>query len=351
MVFYDELMGELDADFLVIQHKVLHRQLQTLCSQAGVVFRYTSAQKITQTKDGAKVDLSDNSTLDCDIVIGADGHRSFARSYISDEDSVVEHIVTSFIFLRTDYTPIFVLWLVRCKRGSLTIWMASGSSIVKGEPIREIYTKARGDPLPLCHRKTYNISICSPTLVKDIASDCSNGSQTMSSLPLDISGFDPRVLSLINRATGFHLTVQKVLKETDIVGFNGRLILVGDAAHSVLLIRSPKIIQIEDAATLGRLFARFTGKSQISALTEAYAEIRRERTKKAQISEYEALVQISLADAKAQDVRNKTLLQTLQATFEMCRNDESLAAVWKEYLDMFGFDTDNAVDQWWWAWG
>jgi hypothetical protein len=98
--------------------------------------------------------------------------------------------------------------------------------------------------------KMFNLSICSPSPSHSIDGDMYENHDFSYLRPFDLSGYDPRsvmcvILSrsltssrlqkLIRLGHGCRPTVHKVFAQEDILGLNGSIVLVGDAAHSILV--------------------------------------------------------------------------------------------------------------------
>jgi salicylate hydroxylase len=112
--------------------------------------------------------------------------------------------------------------------------------------------------------------------------------------------------------------------------------------------------QVEDAVTLGTLFSHLSNRKQIPIFTETYEELRQRRTNEARISEYQALVQISLPHGELQEGRDEALKLTLSPAFddfENCEFSDLLVHAWEQYLVLFSHDAGEAVDNWWSKWG
>ncbi|KAJ7822048.1 hypothetical protein B0H13DRAFT_1920372 [Mycena leptocephala] len=306
MKFYEQIMSDLDANFLIIQHDDLRCRLLTMCLDVGVVFKRGKAVDVSKSVDGMTVTLGDGEILRGDIVhvpfppsnsashcipkvVGADGHNSF-----------------------------------------LTVWMGPGSCIIGT-------LDSKSD--------TFSISICSPTYLDSADGDMYESHDLSFLSPFDLSGYDPRLQKLVQLGRGCRPTVHKVFEQEDIIALNGSIVLVGDAAHSVL---------VEDAVTLGTLFSHLSDPKEIPIFAEIYVELRQRRTNETRISEYQSLAQISLAPGPQQEKRDTTLPLTLDQAFEdfeNCTSSELLVQAWEQYLVVFSHDAGEAVDNWWSKWG
>jgi len=344
--FHEEIMTELLADFLVVQHDDLCNHLTSLCLGAGAVIKYDCKVVDVKTADGsATVGLENGSSLSCDIVIGADGHNSILRTIVAEdaeEDLESTHIVPGInISIPTKVVEQDPDLKSLCGYDELSIWMGSGSSIVG--------TLDK-------NAETFNFSICSPeSLDIDQRDDWDGSRQKKIPLPFDLSSYDPRLQKLIDLGSTCYPTVHQLYVQDDVVGLDGTAILVGDAAHSALIHGSHNsAMAIEDAETLGRLFSRLSSRNQISRLLNAYQEIRHPRTSATQDSEYQALMEISIPLGPIQEGRDTALKASLSMGFEDFENagsDNMLMQIWEQYLVLFSYNAAEEVDNWWSMWG
>ncbi|KAJ7804363.1 hypothetical protein B0H14DRAFT_2612408 [Mycena olivaceomarginata] len=83
----------------------------------------------------------------------------------------------------------------------------------------------------------------------------------------------------------------------------------------------------------------------IPYLLHGYQEVRHVRCIKTEASELQALTTITLPPGTERDSRNEQFSISLQNAEDM--SDEVLAATWKNYLDQFNYDANDAVDEWW----
>ncbi|KAJ6539682.1 hypothetical protein B0H19DRAFT_1180139 [Mycena capillaripes] len=341
MKFHEQIMSDLQAEFLVIPHDVLRRKMLSLCLDAGVIFERGTAVDIIKSADGVSVKLEDGETLWGDIVVGADGHNSFVRSFVMDEETEPEHMVAGVnISIPTRVLEKHEEFRSLCNENQLTIWMGSGSSMVG-----TLDNKT----------ETFNLSICSPTPLNSADGDMYESRDLSYLLPFDLSDYDPRLQKLIRLGESCRPTVHNVFEQEDLMALDGSILLVGDAAHSILIHGSHNSsMAVEDAVTLGTLFSHLSDPKQIPILTETYEELRQRRTNDTRISEYQSLVQISLPLGQLQEDRDAALKLTLSQTFEdfeNCEHSDLLVQAWEQYLILFSHDAAEAVDNWWSKWG
>ncbi|KAF7301975.1 FAD-binding-3 domain-containing protein [Mycena indigotica] len=340
MKFYHEIMEQLGADFLVLQHNDLQREILSLCIASGVEMVCGTVVDVVVPEDAGdfsvNIVLEDGGIIHGNIAIGADGHNSLLRSFVTAEESFANdtRIVTGVdIAIPTKALLEHEHLASLCEEQQFTIWMGSGSSITA------VLDKS-------C--EFMNLGICTPMPIENerpladgqdlnaISDDWSETSQ----LPIDISAYDPRLHAAIQLRT---------------INPDGTVILVGDAAHSVLIHGSHNTsMGIEDAVTLGALFSHLQNRKEIAVFLETYEELRQNRVQAAGESEYQSLLMICLPPGPERDGRDETLKLTKDREFEDFDNcdpeSDVLVQTWEQYLMLFNYDAKEAVDDWWSMW-
>ncbi|KAJ6448842.1 hypothetical protein C8R47DRAFT_1171936 [Mycena vitilis] len=325
MKFHEEIMDELTAEFLVLQHDDLHDHLTSLCVDTGVVLNYGCKVISVAVIDRSPiVRLQDGRTICGDIVIGADGHNSLVRAAIVAEQQNAIHVKHTVTGINMS-VPTKVLeeldFESMCNYNEcLTIWM--GHCHIRKMPRQFNFAIYEADWEAGCYEKRQCRLIC-------------------------------RLQKLVERARICYPTVHYILSLEEAVGLNTTLALAGDAAHSVLIHGTHNsAMAIEDAETLGKLFSLITQKSQIPKIMEAYQEIRQVRTQAAQGSEFKVLVEISLVREAHQRARDEALKGSLNVlTFQDLQEPppeaDRLMQIWDQYLDLFNYNPSEKVEDWW----
>ncbi|KAJ7774094.1 hypothetical protein B0H14DRAFT_3894561 [Mycena olivaceomarginata] len=330
MHFHPEIVHDLQAKFLMIQHDDLRRQLHSLCVDSGVVFKHGKAMNIVEMENGAAVTLENGERFEADIVVGADGHNSFVRSLVMDKEVEPEQIISGVnISIPTEILQQHEDLHSLCNENEFTIWTGAGSSV----------TGTLG-------ANALDLSICSSSSL-GLDTDMYESRDLSCLASFDLDGCDPRLQKLIHLGRGCRSTVQKVFEQEDM--FRGSVVLVGDAAHPVLIHGSHNSsMAIEDAVTLGRLFARLSDRKYISVFTQTYEELRQKRVEVARLSECQSLDHISLLSGPDQEERDRTFGLTLKGkTFQDFAASTELSSMWDRYLILFDYNAHEKVDCWW----
>lgn len=114
--------------------------------------------------------------------------------------------------------------------------------------------------------------------------------------------------------------------------------------HGVSLI-------MEDAQTLGSLFARIRSRDQISQLLTAYEEIRHPHCYETQTWDYHQRLQMKAPVGPQQDGRDELLRQTMAYGGWDHMDEASFRLVWGMELTLFAHDATEKVEDWWGQYG
>ncbi|CAK5264042.1 unnamed protein product [Mycena citricolor] len=336
MRFYEELMSDLRADFLALKHDDLRRHLDFLCASSGQV-RFVHGHVVGLSKesvdDGVSVSLQDGRILSGDIIVGADGHQSVVRKLFFDEREPSDVVVTWQVHLVIPTQAVLDRGLAN--EHEFTIW-AGDNSMMSG-----ILDTAS---------KNFYLGICTTGPVAALNCDWFKSYDNTFLPDFDLAGYDPRIHELIDCATDCHPTIQTIHENRDAVAPNSKVILIGDAANSVLLHGTHNTsMAIEDAMTLGSLFSRVRTREKIKKAIGVYDDLREPRVEQIRKSEYASLKEISLPQGVERQRRDDALQLTLQpeyATYEDCSDSDDLIEAWEPYIDAFKYDAVEAVDDW-----
>ncbi|XP_006462114.1 hypothetical protein AGABI2DRAFT_206335 [Agaricus bisporus var. bisporus H97] len=339
----EDIIREAGADFLLMHHYDLHQALYRLAISVGASVTFeTSIQDVNFNQDARKpcVVLEDGTTVEADVVIGADGHRSIVRNFVApevDEGSDTNHsfytVIVPASAMETDPD-------LREYAGlpEWPIWMGDSRGAL-GYPIRN------GTEYNL-HVYWPDNEVNSPAIVEE------SWDLEIPTNAIDFEGYDPRIKKLFNLVPTAH-RARFVRREVvdDWLDESGRVLLVGDAAHPLLPCSTQSAsLAVEDAAVLGGLMSRLSTSEQIPQFLEAFCDIRHERCKLVQSSELRNAMLVTLPPGEDRDLRNEGMKLSLKTVGDSW-DDSMLREQWDEIGEVFGYNAIEAAEDWWIKWG
>ncbi|KAF9078691.1 hypothetical protein BDP27DRAFT_24175 [Rhodocollybia butyracea] len=341
LVYVDEIMSDLGADFYLISHKDLHNYLLNLCHNAAVEFRYNfEVEDVITNKLGPTVVGKSGETVIGDIVIGADGKNSVIRKVLLDEEDEAEEsdsrdslISVPISLVQSD--PELVSFLAQDTYGR--VFLGNGTNIFVAE---------------------YGPDLCQVELTYgtppefDAKDDdwLSCGTTTKSVLE-HVEEYDPRIKKLIQLVPMAHWNVQGIYNLPQYVSKLDQVVVIGDAAHAIYINGTHNTAAaFEDAFTLGRLFAQSTpsdSKSHASLLLNGYQQIRHKRTKALEKSGMNTMILMGLVPGPERSRRNQGFRLTLDLDGA---DDATVERIWSEYIEQFHYEPRDEVSEWWMNW-
>lgn len=234
---------------------------------------HTASRVVQVDPETATIKLEDDTEVQGDLVIGADGVHSITRKLLPGGDiqascsgkSAFRFLVPKKAALEDPETSRFVE-----RQGELCIWYDTDRRIVM---------------YPTSHNTVLNFVLIHPESESADEADESWGQSSNLQKMLQIyREFDPAILKLIGKAEPQSVKVWKLLDMPEIpVWHAGRLALLGDAAHPFLPHQGQGAgVAIEDAASLAVILPSGTPTSEIPERLQLYEEIRHERASRIQ---------------------------------------------------------------------
>ncbi|TFK50464.1 FAD/NAD(P)-binding domain-containing protein [Heliocybe sulcata] len=387
-VFHEQIMKAFRADFLFVQHGQIYSMLTSLALSVGVEIRYsssvvdidpyggvpplvnghspsTSSSSLPSTPSTFStssfppspsrvhfdpsgqpaVYLDSGEILSADIVFGVDGRESLVRrtvirardcEWADDQNawSINLSIPTEQMKEDDDLRDL-------CVSEDWTIWLGEGYGVYGCLTDK---------------KSTYSLVIIWP----ETPNDKLGSSSWYEEWPVENIDWDSRVLEvrlrkMIKLAKTFTCVKDSVGEPIDSwIHESGRVVLAGDAAHPLLPTGSHHVaMAIEDAVTLSHLLSHVSTASTIPLLLSAYEDLRQHRSHLVQTSESRKRAFTSFPRGLEQETRDRGLREAMrQAKLDWEEADEDyLREEWREYVDLFGYDAREAVEDWWTKWG
>ncbi|KAF9044416.1 hypothetical protein BJ165DRAFT_1528959 [Panaeolus papilionaceus] len=341
MIINDDFLQDLVASFLTMQYEDLRTLLYDLAKQEGVNFRFNAHVVGSEVGTGV-VDLADGTSLQGDIVVAADGYDSIFRPIVTgeeDQTSLEKHLFIRFTvttdLMRQDpqlqtLTEDPALW---------TFWMGDGyvfhANLVNSRSSYAVYMV---------------VDYTGPTGPDDQEWREDRGFERFQ---LDLTKFEPRIKKLLHLADTFssRVYIARPCLET-LVCDSSKLLLVGQAAHPLLPGgHHNSALALEGAQTLGCLFSRIQSRDQISRLVTAYDEIRTPRCNFMQSYDHDHQPIYKLPRGLVQETRDTRLQSTLAQNEGEHMEETTFRVLWGTELEIFAYDPEEAVDDWWGQWG
>ncbi|KAJ7100673.1 hypothetical protein B0H15DRAFT_816951 [Mycena belliarum] len=339
---HEDFLRDLMADFIFIQHGDLHELLLGLATREGVEFRYDAA--VTAVDSGnVSVTLACGERLHADLVVGADGPASLVRTEVVGEElggvrdghmSVTFAIPTALMRDDADLAPL-------TQDGNWWVWLGPSmmfhGTLVAGGKEFSVIIGMQGVP---------------PEMLAQYAESW-DATYPLEQFGIDFSVFDIRVQKLVELAKRGTPTVhvRRPLLESSVCD-RARIAIIGEAAHPLVPAGQHNAgLMIEDAETLGGLFARIQSRAQIPRILAAYEEIRQPRANYAQAWELRKRAMMTSPPGPEQKKRDAGL-RSMMAYNDWAQMDETgFRAMWGDEMEMFSYFSTEVVDDWWTKWG
>ncbi|RDL31819.1 Uncharacterized protein BP5553_09221 [Venustampulla echinocandica] len=276
---YAELEKQIGFPLWQLHRADLHDVLLARAQELGAVFKMGHSVK-TYDWERPSALLDDGTSIAADVIMAADGYRSYARSNMLgrvDEprpsgNSAFRALIPCELLAGDPSLKPIINW----EDQTTYVWVGAGCHVV-GYPVRE--------------GKFYNIVLTQPAI------HTADSKYVVSVDPSEVlelyKSWDPRLVSILQHLPADTLEWRLCdLEPMESCIFQGsKIVLIGDAGHAML----PSAAQgagasIEDGAALGELLARARGKEDIPRVLRTYQKLRQPRLA--------AIVRGARADAK-----------------------------------------------------
>lgn len=337
----ESLERDYGAPYYHIHRADLHKLLYDLVSPHATILLGSVVVGCDPDAASPSVILESGEIISADLIVGADGMKSHVRQVISGDQTPVE-LTGDAVYRTTIPTALMVQdpeLREFVERPQMTAWIGPGRCVVA---------------YPIRRKERYNIILLHPD---DGLVESWKARGNLEKMRKAFDDFEPRVhklLRLIQSAVRWRLTDLKTLDKW--VHESGRVVLVGDACHPILPYRAQgAAMAIEDAAVLGNLLSRISRVSQLGPLLEAYQDLRHNRASVAQESSRLNRNTYNLPDGPEQRERDenmrRAMVMQLSGSLGVFQRDSvanlKSAEETKKSDDMFGYDADAEVENWW----
>ncbi|RSL53257.1 hypothetical protein CEP54_010503 [Fusarium duplospermum] len=290
------------APYWHIHRADLHQALLDRAIELGADLRTNACVTKVRVGDAdtsASVTLESGETLDCDLLIGADGIRSRVRNSIFPDFEAPRPTGDLAYRFRVNTADLLDDEILKPlgENPDTHSWWGPGKHIV-GYMLRG--------------KQMYNVI----TLFPDDGSlgDATRGTGTIEHLKEMYQGWCPQVERLINRAQESQLIKWKLMDLPPLERWNdGRCVLLGDACHPMLpYLAQGSCSAMEDAGFLAECLKHLPGRIETAA--EIYSKYRKPRATKIQLFSRQQRIRNHLPDGPEQQERDAVLKNPDQQT-------------------------------------
>ncbi|KAK7692803.1 hypothetical protein QCA50_004437 [Cerrena zonata] len=348
-VWEEEVLQELNGDFVTLHYGDLLTVLKELAVEVGVTVRSDTEVATISTKPSPRpsVTLSTGEVIPCDVIVGADGFSGQCRKSLYGQ---VEQPVPT-------WRGLYSGWVLeeqakQCEEvmkmtedGSILMWLGDKKWVVafavkskrKGYYLAvQVFLPMEEDEKPEIGW-TDNISMES---IMRLVGDC-----------------EPRLKQLIKFAD-FSALVPMHHRDplAQWVDPNGRMVVVGDAAHPIY----PSSMQstgmcVCDAGALSQLFHHLHHVKEIEPLLRGFEDVRQKRVTYMAQKEWDQLYMCMMSKGEEQTARNEEFHRKLAAGLNAFDDEvpDGNAALnqWESVKESFGYDAEDEANEWWQSWG
>ncbi|KAH8105299.1 FAD/NAD-P-binding domain-containing protein [Cristinia sonorae] len=295
--------------------------------------------------EAPSVTLQSGEVVKGDLVIGADGVKSFVQQVVIGRvnpaqptgDAAYRALIpTSYMLADPELKP-FV------DTPEMSAWMAPGRHLMA--------YSIRG-------KREYNLVMLRPDDSDSGSVESWTAEGNAAKMRAEFADFEPRVqkmLSQVKSTLSWRLMDRQPLETW--VHASGKVALLGDACHPMLPYRAQgAAMAIEDAAVLGNLFSHLSHPSQILPLLKAYQDLRLPRASATQAQSRLNQKIFHLPDGPEQEARDADMRKAMEMELRLLRGEQAEDVTlgnpnqWGDKTKseiQYGYDADKAAEDWW----
>lgn len=341
-VWDQEVLKEAGGEFVFCHHADLRSMLREAAERAGAQIR-DRAQVVSIDPTNRTVTLASTEVISGDVIIGADGPSGISRELLAGGQSLngpARHAFYNTVVpgdkIRNDPE---LRYFVEQEHHTQFVWFGDGHSVL-------LY--------PVGGQEDFAMNIYAPD---DGEGDGSwEDSVPISRLREVMRTSEKRLQKLATLAAApARLRVIEQGELEDWVHNDGRLLLIGEAAHTL----PPGSIQgsamgLEDAAVLAKLFSHLKSEDQIPNFLYAFQDLRQNRCSGVLKQEMGNLMFMAMPPCPMQEARDRSMREKHEAGLNVLGNSsggDSNSEQWEEIKELWGYNAEDEADNWWVEWG
>ncbi|KAI0667924.1 FAD/NAD-P-binding domain-containing protein [Trametes maxima] len=334
-VWDQDVLRETRGVFMVLTHAELHDILYEAATRAGARVRF-NAEVSSIDPEAREVELATGETLTGDVLVGADGEYGPSRTAVVGKEA--RGGPTGLALYDTIVPGRHLPAHLASMRKDNTVFVAFGEGrAILGYPVHGTEDFAF---------QFYGPDENSQGKYGDVPS------VTIADLAPPV---DPQLQEIVTHARrAVRVSVRSHDDLEDWVEVDGRLVLIGEAAHPF----PPGTIQatamaVEDGAVLAKLFSHLSEDRQIESFLFAFQELRQARARSVRAGEFGSAFYMTMdgAGAEQRDAAMKAKSTQGGNVLEGAGGDEVVNGMWEEIRTIFGYDCEDEADDWWVQWG
>ncbi|KAH7890749.1 hypothetical protein F5I97DRAFT_1799851 [Phlebopus sp. FC_14] len=347
----EDVLQETGADYLVMKHADLTKILYEAAVSAGVRFSFNTSVTFVQSEgphsDRPCVTLQDGTTLEADLIVGADGPRGIMREMLTG-DTIQEEPEGHSVYVASVSRELFKadeelykFTAFHPERPDYPLWTGNSCHAIG-------MTTAKG--------AEFSLHIFLPEEMTegnvDDAPPSDGAMVAREKLTIACEPNDIRLRRLLSYIPEFQR--KRMMRREfceDWVDESGKLLIMGEAAYPIwpCCLQSCSM-QVEDAGVLSTLFTQLSSRDQIPHFMEAFQEIRQPRAQFIFSKETKSFETVWIPPGPVRAARDE-VLRKMMTEGRKGWNEDKLRWQWEEICEVFGYHAREAAEDWWVMWG